>query len=97
MKTKPKFTSDSMAMRHAFARLRTLGRTPRTWINGEVATPYGFVSVYAQSPDDGRNVYTRFDFIHKATLYMRYFKRTFSERGTTTKARQFAKEITSGY
>lgn len=65
------------------------------WTDGEVGTPWGFVSVYAQGNSRGDN-FSRLDFIWSGRLYMRNFPGTrFSKRGLKTKALQFAQEIAS--
>lgn len=63
------------------------------WLDGEVATPWGFVVVYAQGDDKHTHV-TRLDFIHNGRQYMRtYNGKRFTKRGVKTKAMQFAREI----
>ena len=63
------------------------------YINGVVATRYGFVSVYSQG--DERNVpHTDFRFIHKGVCYVRGINRRYSLRGIARIAKRFAKEIT---
>lgn len=67
----------------------------RGWTEGVVATPYGFVYVYAQgSATDVKH--TRLDFCFGGRLYMRNFLKTkYSPRGLVTKAAEFAKEISN--
>ena len=77
---------------------RGFGRTENNggWIDGEVVTPFGIVSVYAQG-DDEHLFYTRLDFAHKGTLYVRKFDgKRYSPRGLVTKAYEFAKGIAEG-
>lgn len=63
------------------------------WVDGEVATPFGFVCCYAQG-DDNHFYHTRLDFIHKGVMYMRNFSgKRYTKRGLKTKAMQFAREI----
>lgn len=63
------------------------------WMDGEVATPWGFVSIYAQGDDTHSHV-TRLDFIHNGRQYIRTFSgKRFTKHGVKTKAMQFAKEI----
>jgi hypothetical protein len=65
------------------------------WLDGEVATPWGFVVCYAQGDKNNVN-HTRLDFIHDGRLYTRSFlNKRFTQRGIKTKAMQFAKEIAS--
>ena len=63
------------------------------WDHGEVVTPCGIVSVYAQGDDE--NFYmTRLDFAHNNVQYSRSFHgKRYSHRGIVTKANQFAKHI----
>lgn len=63
------------------------------WLDGEIATPWGFVIVYAQG-DDNNEYLTRLDFIHKGRQYVRSFRgKRFTQRGVKTKAMQFAREL----
>jgi hypothetical protein len=65
------------------------------WLDGEVATPWGFVVCYAQGSEKHRH-HTRLDFIHNGRLYSRNFSgKRFTKRGIKTKAMKFAKEIAS--
>lgn len=63
------------------------------WTDGEVLTPFGIVTVYAQG--DAENVpHTRLDFVWNGRLYMRNFgDKRYSPRGIVTKAMKFAAEI----
>lgn len=63
------------------------------WLDGEVATPWGFVCVYAQG-NEFHSHHSRLDFIHNGVQYIRHFSgKRFTKRGIKTKAMQFAKEI----
>lgn len=63
------------------------------WTEGDVVTPHGIVSVYAQGDD--KNVFiTRLDFAWKGRMHIRSFQgKRYSPRGIVTKAKAFAKEI----
>lgn len=64
-----------------------------TWLDGEIATPWGFVCVYAQG-DDKRYHFTRLDFIYDGKMYVRSFRgKRYTKSGAKTKAMRFAKEI----
>lgn len=66
-----------------------------TWDNGEVFTPYGIVSVYAQG-DDLVSEHTHMDFIHKGRVYHRTWVRIrLTARGMTRAATCFAREIST--
>lgn len=63
------------------------------WTDGEVITPWGVVSVYAQG-DDTHAHHTRLDFVFAGRQWIRDFSgKRYSTRGLKTKAMQFAKEI----
>lgn len=63
------------------------------WLDGCVATPWGYVICYAQGDDENFH-HTRLDFIHGGRVYCRNFNgKRYSVRGIKTKAVQFAKEI----
>lgn len=65
------------------------------WTDGEVVTPWGIVSVYAQG-DENTTKHTRLDFVWGGRLHMRNFSgKRYSKRGIKTKAMQFAKDIAS--
>jgi hypothetical protein len=82
---------DSMSFdKHGFSRIEV---RKEGWTDGEVATPWGFVSVYAQG-DDNHYYHTRLDFIHNGRLYMRNFSgKRYTPRVIKTKAMRFAKEM----
>jgi hypothetical protein len=66
------------------------------WTDGEVMTPHGFVTVYAQG-DENNTYHSRLDFIWQGRLYMRNFqKRRLTPRGLVTAAARFADEIVEG-
>lgn len=60
------------------------------WSEGDVLTPGGIVSVYAEPG------LTRLDLARDGTLYVRSFNKRFSFSGAVTKAREFAEEIAGG-
>lgn len=82
---------DSMSIgKRGFSRIEV---RKEGWTDGEIATPWGFVSVYAQGGEN-HFYHTRLDFICKGRLYMRNFSgKRYTPRGITTKAMRFAKEI----
>lgn len=86
-----KVHDDSMAVgRKGFSRLMTM---KEGWTDGDVVTPWGIVSVYAQGDDRYRH-HTRLDIVHNGRLYMRDFHgKRYSPRGLVMKAMQFAREI----
>lgn len=63
------------------------------WMDGDVLTPYGIVTVYAQG--DAENVpHTKLDFVWRGRLHIRNFNgKRYSARGIVTKAMEFATEI----
>lgn len=83
-----KINNDSMSVGTGFSRIEDRG----WWLDGEVATDYGFVTVYAQG-DSNNFAYSRLDFIANGRLYMRTFDKRYTARGLAMKARQFAREI----
>lgn len=87
-----KETDDSMAVGKAgYSRVNG----GKEWTDGEVATPWGFVVVYAQG-DEQHYHHSRLDFIHRGRLYIRNFSgKRYTPRGLKTKAMQFAREIAS--
>lgn len=63
------------------------------WTDGEVLTPYGIVTVYAQG-DAENSPHTRLDFVWDGRLYMRNFDgKRYTARALVTKAMEFATEI----
>ena len=63
------------------------------WTDGEVVTPHGIVSIYAQG-DKKYDCHTRLDFAHNGRFFVRFFSgKRYSKRGIVTKAKEFAREI----
>lgn len=63
------------------------------WTDGEVVTPHGIVSIYAQGDGD-HDSYSRLDLALGGRLYIRnFFGKRYTPRGLITKATQFASEI----
>ena len=83
-----KYLDDKVSAKKPFGRMR---RNPDGWTDGEVVTPNGIVSVYAQ--DDEKFHLTRLDFAYEGTLYMRSWDKRYSPRGIVTKAYQFTQDI----
>lgn len=83
---------DSMSIRKPFGRLHN---NESGWTDGEVVTPYGIVSVYAQGDKENWHL-TRLDFAHKNRMYIRSFRKRYTHRGIVTKANRFAQEIVEG-
>ena len=86
-----KHNDDSMSLaRRGYGRIEV---RKDGWTDGEVVTPFGIVSVYAQG-DAENQPHTRLDFAWNGRLYMRNFDGVrYSPRGLVTKAMQFASEI----
>lgn len=83
---------DKMAIKKPYGRIKT---SPDGWLDGEVVTPQGIVTVYAQG-DEVADHYTRLDFVFDQTHYMRTFDKRYTSRGIITKATQFVNEILTG-
>lgn len=67
------------------------------WLDGKIATPWGFVCVYAQG-DDKYYHFTRLDFIYDGKMYVRSFSgKRYTKSGAKTKAMRFAKEIVDNH
>lgn len=81
----------SCALPRSCERISSLGNPPNNYTGGDVLTPLGIVSVYAQGKP---NQFTRLDFAFNGRLYYRTWKTTFSKRGLVAKANQFAAHIT---
>lgn len=62
------------------------------WTEGDVVTPFGIVSVYAQG-DDIHSHITRLDFVFNGRLHLRTYRKRYTVRGIKTKAYEFAKEV----
>lgn len=81
-------TNDHVSIGKGFGRIR---HNQFGWLDGEVVTPHGIVSVYAQGDNENFSM-TRLDFAHRGFLYMRTFDKRYTSRGIVTKAKQFAKD-----
>lgn len=86
---------DEMRIRNATGRImRHRLNATESYLDGDVLTPWGIVTVYSENEELGGNMnLARFDFVFDGILYIRTFKRSFTERGLTLMARKFAKEI----
>lgn len=63
------------------------------YTDGEVITPWGFVSVYAQG-DERHHHCTRLDFVHDGFMHTKQFNdKRYTKRAIKTKAFEFAKEV----
>lgn len=77
----------SFSLKKPFGRIRL---NPGGWDEGEVITPFGIVSVYAQG-DENNVHHTAMDFAFNGRFYHKSFqKRRYSQRYMVTKANQFA-------
>ena len=91
-----KYTDDSMAINEGFSRIKTVWGTGVSWLDGEVITEQGMVSIYAQG-DDNCFAHTRLDFVFEGRLHMRnYPNKRYTKRGIAMLAKRFAHEITEG-
>jgi len=79
----------SMSIGSGFGRI---SRQREGWLDGEVVTPHGIVSVFAQG-DSTHDHYSRLDFAYAGRLYIRSFNKRYSPRGLVTKAKQFSREV----
>lgn len=64
----------------------------RHYDDGVVATPHGFVDVYAQGDNECYHM-TSLRFIHKQMVYSRHIHKRMTRRGMAMVAKRFAKEI----
>lgn len=81
---------DSISVDRGFARWSN-PREGYDYDEGEIATPHGWVTAYAESK------HTRLDFLWKGRIYYRNFQnRRYSRRGMVTLAKAFAAEIVRG-
>ena len=71
----------------------TPGTRRNGWDQGDLYSPYGIVSVYAQG-DDRFKPHTRLDFVKDGRCYTRSFDRRYSRRYCKTLALRFAKQMT---
>lgn len=70
-----------------------ISRNPKGWSEGDVLTPNGIVSVYAQGDSECDHL-TRLRFIRNGRIYFRTFiGKKYSNKGIVTKAKQFVDEI----
>lgn len=60
------------------------------YVDGLVATRWGYVSVYSEKISNRK--YTRLAIIFDGRLYERRWRKYFTPRGLVTKARQFAED-----
>lgn len=83
---------ESQALDGSFGRIerRYLDDRTHSWLDGEVVTAYGIVSVSSQ---DGDDPHTRYDFAFRGRLHMRTEQRGRTERGLAIEATKFARRI----
>lgn len=88
---KTKVYDESMSLRGSL--VSRIKITPEGWTDGEVLTPHGIVSVYAQG-DDLHHYSSRLDYVVNGRLHMRNFNNVrLTPRGLATAARKFAAEV----
>lgn len=81
-------TDDCISLRAPFGRISSQSpASGGSWEDGEVLTPYGIVSVYAEGS------HSRLDFCYGGKLYMRNYPKRLTKRGMTMLAGRMAKEI----
>ena len=80
---------------YSFAHKKPFGRLhehEKGWTFGDIITPHGIVSVYAQG--DSKNFQlTTLQFAINERLYFRRFGKRYTPRGIVTKANEFAKGV----
>lgn len=83
----------SMKITDTRGRVMTHGREGQRYLDGNVLTPYGIVSAYAQGHGDGYLPSSSYQIIHKGRLYSRQEPVARTRRGLAIMAAKFAKEI----
>lgn len=78
---------ESFSLKRPFSRVYEYGEGDKLYLDGEIITPFGVVSVYSQKG------YSKFDVAHGMRHYMRSSYRSYSRRGLVTQAMRFIKEI----
>lgn len=93
MSKKIKTFDDKINLPRSFSRIKIEKGNSSDWTDGEVVTPDGIVTVYAQGDNDSFYC-SRLDFSHKGRLYIRHFNNIrYSPQFLVTAANRFAKEI----
>jgi hypothetical protein len=88
---KTKTVDGSLRLRNSFS---VLQRRP-DYTEGTIVTPHGIVSVYTEVADYDMEINsgTILEFVYRRRYYRRDINRAYSERGLSTVANRFAKEI----
>lgn len=94
--------NDSWAIDKCWGRLETrkynnmMANPPaeETYLEGEVVTPHGYVTVLAYTYPD-RSL-TRMDFIWNGRIYSRTFQKRYSKRYIVTLGRRFVEDVVGG-
>jgi hypothetical protein len=88
-----KIFDDKISISRPFSRIQQRKSSSGDWLDGEVVTPNGIVSIQAEDK------FARLDFSYKSKLYMRnyYTKKCYSPQYLVTLADRFSKEINKKY
>lgn len=88
---KQKYEDDSLSLNHCASRQEQ--RSDEGGTGGDVATPFGIVSVETRGVNYFNFPLARLDFAYKNRLYIRTWYHKFTEKGIVRLAGKFAKEI----
>jgi len=84
---------DSKKISKSFSHVRI---DPKGWTKGNIFTPSGIVSTYAQGDNDSFHM-TKLEFVHKNRMHIRTFMgKRYSPRAIVTKANQFVSDVLEG-
>jgi hypothetical protein len=93
--SKPRAQVENYAVSRPMSRIGTRRSDEFVWLDGEVVTPRGIVTVYSQS-DERRGGYSRYDFVYGGRLYVRTENVERTVRGLAIMAARFAEEVARG-
>jgi hypothetical protein len=84
----------SLSVGSGFGRteLRQMQHRYADWLDGEVITYHGIVSIYAQGDDEFRPS-TQLTFVWKGRMHVKSYNKRYTQRGIVTLAKRFANEI----
>lgn len=90
-----KYYQESMKLHRNINRIMQQRSPHGDWLDGEIVTIHGIVSIQAQT--GGSGAFTRFDFVHDGKLHIKTIQRYYSERGISMLAKKFAESIIKDY
>src|ERR1035437_10347619 len=94
---KTQYFDDKMRLRSNCNRVHKQESSDAWWLDGDVVTHCGIVSVQAEQGSNNRKGFTRLDFALDGKLHIRTYQKFYSKRGISLLAGRFAQDVIDKY